>query len=86
MTETVAGRLRGPDGDCNGASRGIGLALAQRLVSEGARVCITARSPKPLEEAAETMDPDAVTTMVGRADDPNHRHDVLDRVTGGRWH
>ena len=31
-----------------GASRGIGLGIAQRLVDEGARVCITARQPEAL--------------------------------------
>jgi len=34
-----------------GASRGIGLATAQRLCSEGARVLMVARSAEPLEEA-----------------------------------
>ena len=30
-----------------GASRGIGFGIAQRLVTEGARVVITARKPEP---------------------------------------
>ena len=30
-----------------GASRGIGLAVAQRLAHDGWRVCITARNPEP---------------------------------------
>ena len=34
-----------------GASRGIGLAIAQRLVAEGAKVTVTARKPEPLAEA-----------------------------------
>ena len=34
-----------------GASRGIGLAIAKRLVAEGAHVVITARRPEALEEA-----------------------------------
>jgi NAD(P)-dependent dehydrogenase (short-subunit alcohol dehydrogenase family) len=81
MTHALAGRLRGRRAIVTGASRGIGLAIAQRLVSEGARVCITARNPEPLAEAAETMDPDAVMAVAGRADDPAHRQEVLDRVT-----
>ena len=32
-----------------GASRGIGLAIAERLVAEGAHVVITARRPEALE-------------------------------------
>jgi putative restriction endonuclease len=35
-----------------GASRGIGLAIAERLVAEGARVCVTARQEQPLADAA----------------------------------
>ena len=34
-----------------GASRGIGLAVAERLCSEGARVVLVARSPEPLSDA-----------------------------------
>lgn len=81
MTHALAGRLWGRTAIVTGASRGIGLAIAQRLVSEGARVCITARNPEPLAEAAETMDPDAVMAVAGGADDPAHRQEVLDRVT-----
>ncbi len=38
-----------------GASRGIGLAVAQRLVDEGARVVVTARKPEPLAAAVEQL-------------------------------
>ena len=38
-----------------GASRGIGLGIAQRLVDEGARVVITARKPEALAAAVEQL-------------------------------
>ena len=38
-----------------GASRGIGLGIAQRLVEEGARVCVTARKPEALDEAVAAL-------------------------------
>ncbi|MFG2544973.1 SDR family NAD(P)-dependent oxidoreductase [Streptomyces sp. NPDC048594] len=47
-----------------GASRGIGLAVAERLVAEGARVCVTARKTGPLEEAA-TLPAGSVVTVGG---------------------
>ena len=41
-----------------GASRGIGLAVAERLVSEGATVVITGRKPESLTAAVERLDTD----------------------------
>lgn len=38
-----------------GASRGIGLGIAARLVAEGAKVVITARKPEALAEAVESL-------------------------------
>lgn len=63
-----------------GASRGIGLAVAQRLVRDGARVCITARKQGPLAAAAETMPSGSVIMMAGKSDDAEHRREVVDRV------
>jgi len=57
-----------------GASRGIGFAVAQRLVSEGARVCITARKAPALEAAvAELGGPHHAIFAAGSGDDPEHR-------------
>ena len=57
-----------------GASRGIGLAIAQRLVAEGARVCLTARKAEPLERAvAELGGPERAIWAAGSSDDPDHR-------------
>ncbi|RRQ82214.1 3-oxoacyl-ACP reductase [Streptomyces griseofuscus] len=74
------GRFASRTAVVTGASRGIGLAIAGRLVAEGARVCLTARKTGPLEEAAAALPPDSVVTVAGRADDPGHRREVLDTV------
>lgn len=42
-----------------GASRGIGLAIAHRLVDSGARVVITSRRQENLDQAVETFSPDS---------------------------
>jgi len=56
-----------------GASRGIGLAVAERLVAEGARVVITARREEALAEAVEQLGADRVRGVAGPADDPAAR-------------
>jgi 3-oxoacyl-[acyl-carrier protein] reductase len=64
-----------------GASRGIGLAIAERLVAEGAKVTITARKPEPLQEAVHALGGAAhAIGMAGKADDPEHRDDVVRRT------
>jgi NAD(P)-dependent dehydrogenase (short-subunit alcohol dehydrogenase family) len=78
MTPTVVPRLAGRAAIVTGASRGIGLAIAQRLVDEGARVIITARHKEALHESAQGFPPGAVLAVSGRADDPEHRAAVLD--------
>ena len=68
------GRFEGQVALITGASRGIGFAVAQRLVSEGARVCITARKTPALEVAvAELGGPDRAIFAAGSADDPEHQ-------------
>jgi 3-oxoacyl-[acyl-carrier protein] reductase len=64
-----------------GASRGIGLAIGQRLVAEGARVTITARKPDPLAEAVAALGgAEHALGVAGRADDPEHADEVLART------
>lgn len=55
-----------------GASRGIGFAIAKRLVSEGGSVVITGRRQEALDAAVAELGP-AATSVAGRADDPAHR-------------
>ncbi|HEY0904374.1 MAG TPA: SDR family oxidoreductase [Marmoricola sp.] len=64
-----------------GASRGIGLGIAQRLVDEGAKVCLTARKPEALEEAVQSLGgPEHAIAVAGKADDPEHREDAVRRT------
>jgi NAD(P)-dependent dehydrogenase (short-subunit alcohol dehydrogenase family) len=70
-----------------GASRGIGLGVARRLVADGARVIITARKPEALAEAVEALGgPAHALALAGRADDPAHQDEVVAaaRETFGR--
>jgi len=78
--EVNAHRLAGKTALVTGASRGIGLAIAQRLVAEGARVCITARKPEPLAEAAASFPAGSVIFVAGKSDDPEHRAQVLGTI------
>lgn len=63
-----------------GASRGIGLGIAQRLVEEGAKVCITARKQEALDEAVHQLGADNAIGIAGKADDPDHREDAVRRT------
>lgn len=74
------GKLAGKAAIVTGASRGIGLAIAQRLVAEGARVCITARKAEALQEAVASMPAGSAIYVAGKADDADHRAAVMDRV------
>ena len=74
-----AQRFLGKTAIITGASRGIGLAIAQRLTAEGARVMITARHQDQLDEALASLGGNALA-MAGRADDPDHRAEVLAAV------
>jgi NAD(P)-dependent dehydrogenase (short-subunit alcohol dehydrogenase family) len=65
-----------------GASRGIGLAIAQRLVDEGVQVCLTARKPEPLAEAVEALGGQKHAIAVpGRADDRDHQAEAMARAS-----
>jgi 3-oxoacyl-[acyl-carrier protein] reductase len=80
----MAGRLDGKVAIVTGGSRGIGLAVAKRLLSEGARVCVTARKPDGLSAALDSLgDDDRVLAVAGKAHDPEHQQaavaQVLDR-------
>lgn len=60
-----------------GASRGIGLAIAHRIVAEGGRVVITGRRAETLQEAVAELGPDRALGIAGKADDAEHRADAI---------
>jgi NAD(P)-dependent dehydrogenase (short-subunit alcohol dehydrogenase family) len=71
-------RFEGKVAVVTGASRGIGLAIASRLVAEGAKVCITARKPDPLAAAVDLLGgSDFAVGVAGRADDAAHRENAV---------
>jgi NAD(P)-dependent dehydrogenase (short-subunit alcohol dehydrogenase family) len=75
--------LSGRTAIVTGASRGIGLAIARRLVDAGANVCITARKEAALEEAArELAADDRVLTVAGNTADREHRESAVRAVIG----
>ncbi len=73
-----------------GASKGIGLAIAQELAGEGALVVAGARNTAPLEGienvtpfAVDLTDPEGPARLVGRALERHGRIDVLVNNVGG---
>jgi NAD(P)-dependent dehydrogenase (short-subunit alcohol dehydrogenase family) len=73
------GRLAGRVALITGASRGIGLAIASRLVGDGARVVITARTADALQTAVTELGGPAVAIGVaGKADDAEHQRAVIE--------
>jgi NAD(P)-dependent dehydrogenase (short-subunit alcohol dehydrogenase family) len=80
MSHTASQRLAGKVAIVTGASRGIGLEIATRIIEEGGNVCITARKEDALAEAASTLPAGRAIYMAGKADDAEHRLAVMDRV------
>ncbi|MEV4129001.1 SDR family oxidoreductase [Nocardia sp. NPDC049707] len=75
------GRFDGKTAIVTGASRGIGLAIAQRMVAEGARVCVTARNKDALDAVvAELGGPERAVAVAGRADDVDHQIEAIERT------
>lgn len=85
------GREPGPDGApgrrfegrvalVTGASRGIGLAIARRVVAEGGRVVITGRDAGTLDEAVAGLGADRALGVAGKADDAAHRAAAVART------
>jgi NAD(P)-dependent dehydrogenase (short-subunit alcohol dehydrogenase family) len=71
-------RFEGRTAIVTGASRGIGLAIARRLVDDGAKVVITARKQGPLDEAvAELGGPTHALGVAGNAADADHQAEVV---------
>ncbi|MFF2166635.1 SDR family oxidoreductase [Streptomyces sp. NPDC058175] len=77
----MTGKFTGRTAIVTGASRGIGLAIAERLVADGAKVVITARKTEALEEAVAGLGgPEHALGIAGRADDADHQAEVVKRA------
>ncbi|MFC8822546.1 SDR family oxidoreductase [Streptomyces rochei] len=77
----MAERFAGQTAIITGASRGIGLAIAERLVTEGAKVVITGRKPDTLAAAVAALGgTDHALGMAGHATDAVHQDEVIKRT------
>lgn len=76
----MPGRFEGKTALITGASRGIGFAVAERLVAEGAFVVLTARGAEGLAAAIEQLGTEHAVGVAGRSDDPAHRAEVAARL------
>jgi NAD(P)-dependent dehydrogenase (short-subunit alcohol dehydrogenase family) len=76
-------QLSGQVAIVTGASRGIGFAIAQRFVAEGAKVAITGRDAAALDNAVKDLGgPEVAIAIPGKGDDADHRAAVVDTVLG----
>jgi 3-oxoacyl-[acyl-carrier protein] reductase len=74
----VTARLAGKTAIVTGASRGIGLAIAQRLVADGAKVVVTGRKKDALDQAvAKLGGPARAFGVAGKADDSEHQAETV---------
>ncbi|WP_033346271.1 SDR family oxidoreductase [Catenuloplanes japonicus] len=62
-----------------GASRGIGLGIARRLIAQGANVVITARKEEALKQAVDDLG-ERARGVAGKADDDDHRAETIARA------
>ncbi len=70
-------RLKGRTALVTGGGTGIGAAIAERFVAEGAKVCITGRRKEKLDEQAAAFSGDSLLTFVG---DVSSQDDVKSMV------
>jgi NAD(P)-dependent dehydrogenase (short-subunit alcohol dehydrogenase family) len=77
-------RLQGKVAVITGGNSGIGLASAQRLKEEGARVAITGRSQKTLDEAVKLLGSDilAIQSDVAKAGDIEKVYEAVSKKFG----
>lgn len=71
------GRFDGKVAIVTGASRGIGLGIAQRLVDDGAQVLVTARKADALEEAVAALGDGRAAYVAGSGDDAAHQEEAV---------
>ena len=63
-----------------GASRGIGLAIAEALVARGDRVCLTGRNADSLAAAVQSLGDGNAIGVPGKAHDEHHQEETVARV------
>ncbi|MFD6392090.1 SDR family oxidoreductase [Nocardia sp. NPDC055029] len=77
----MTGRFAGKTAIVTGASRGIGLGIAQRLVDDGAKVVVTARKKDALDDAVQQLGgAEHALGVAGPADDIDHQADTVARA------
>lgn len=72
MSESISGKIA----VVTGGTRGIGRAIAERLLAEGARVAICGRSREAVDRAVQEMRSAFPSTVVGEAADVSRLKDV----------
>ena len=79
-------RLDGKVALITGGGTGIGAAIAERYVAEGARVCITGRRAELLEKMAQSLPSGTVVTCPGDVSKPEDAQKMVDTTVafGGR--
>ncbi len=70
-------KLEGRVALITGGGTGIGAAIAERFVAEGARVCITGRRREMLDKVAARLPADAVITCPGDISDPEDTENMV---------
>jgi NAD(P)-dependent dehydrogenase (short-subunit alcohol dehydrogenase family) len=78
----MAGELEGRSAVVTGASRGIGLAIAQALLDEGASVVLTSRSDEAAQAAAASLGSDRVLGVGAHAADEDAAAACIDTAIG----
>jgi 3-oxoacyl-[acyl-carrier protein] reductase len=74
LSASASARFAGKAAIVTGASRGIGLGIAARLLAEGGSVCITARRGAELDSALESLGAGGrAIAVAGASDDEGHR-------------